>query len=525
MRVLNTGNTIMNKEEKVNRYLRKLKAEKVINESIYSSLYASGSRPGILYGLPKVHKNGCPIRPITSAIGTFNYKLSKFMVPLLAPVTLNQYTVRDSFSFAKEICDFNFGDCVLASFDVKSLFTNIPLTETVDICIDNLFQDQDMVFGFTKQQLHKLLSLAATDCYFLFDEKVFRQKDGVAMGNPLGPTLANAFLAHHEKNWLNDCPLTFKPILYRRYVDDTFLIFRSPLHIPMFLEYMNSRHSNIEFTSDVEEEGKLAFLDISIKHHNGTFSTSVYRKPTFTGLATKTSSFMPIEYKKNLILTLATRAYYICSDYLSLNNEFQYIKRVLVSNGFRQSFVDSFIGRQLEKLLHPKLPNITVKKALIYFPIHFMGKSSFSFKNKLCRLLSEFYPQLNVRVIFKPRRTIQNFFRFKDKVPRELQSSVVYKYLCCCNATYYGRSKRQLQTRIFQHLGRSIRTNRQLSNPPFSAIRQHSEEEDHPIDKDAFTVLSCLSSEMELDIVETLYILRDKPSLCNYERSVNLLCF
>ena len=58
-----------------------------------------------------------------------------------------------------------------------------------------------------------------------------------------------------------------------------------------------------------------------------------------------------------------------------------------------------------------------------------------------------------------------------------------------------------------------------------SAIRQHSEEEDHPIDKDAFTVLSCLSSEMELDIVETLYILRDKPSLCNYERSVNLLCF
>ena len=154
-----------------------------------------------------------------------------------------------------------------------------------------------------------------------------------------------------------------------------------------------------------------------------------------------------------------------------------------------------------------------------------MGKSSFGFKNKLCRLLKEFYPQLNVRVIFKPNRTIRGFFGFKDKVPKELQSSVVYKYSCCCNATYYGRSKRQLQARIFQHLGRSVRTNRPLSSPPFSAIRQHSEAEDHPINKDSFSVLSSRSNEMELDIVETLYILKDKPSLCNNERSVNLLCF
>ena len=155
-----------------------------------------------------------------------------------------------------------------------------------------------------------------------------------------------------------------------------------------------------------------------------------------------------------------------------------------------------------------QLPKITVNRAIVYFPVYFMGKSSFGFENKLCRLLKEFYPQLNVRVIFKPRRTIQRFFRFKDKVPKELQSSVVYKYSCCCNATYYGRSKRQLQARIFQHLGRSIRINRPLRSPPFSAIRQHSEAED-----------------MNLDIVETLYILQDKLYLCNYERSVNLLCF
>ena len=191
--------TIMNKEEKVNRYLRNLKSEGVINELEYSKLFASGSRPGILYGLPKVHKNGCPIRPIMSAIGTFNYKLSKFMVPILAPTTTNAYSVKDSFSFVKEICNMNVENCVMASFDVKSLFTNIPLKETVNICIEKLFHEESMVFGFSKEQLHKLLSLAVTDCYFLFNDKVYKQKDGVAIGNPLGTTLANEFLAYHEK--------------------------------------------------------------------------------------------------------------------------------------------------------------------------------------------------------------------------------------------------------------------------------------------------------------------------------------
>ena len=180
---------ILNKEEKINRFLRKLKSDGVINESLYSQLFTSGSKPGVLYGLPKVHKENCPLRPIMSAIGTFNYKLSKFLVPILSPITINQYTVKDSFSFAKEIGNLNFGNCVLASFDVKSLFTNIPLTETIDICIEGLFQDKEFVQGFNKNQMHTLLSLAAKECFFMFNKKTFAQKDGVAMRNPFSECL------------------------------------------------------------------------------------------------------------------------------------------------------------------------------------------------------------------------------------------------------------------------------------------------------------------------------------------------
>ena len=95
----------------------------------------------MLYGLPKVHKDNCPARPILSAIGTYNYNLAKFFVPLLKPLTINLYTVTDSFSFVKEIFSFRNHSFYMASFDVTSLFTNVHLDEVIDICTNGMFAD------------------------------------------------------------------------------------------------------------------------------------------------------------------------------------------------------------------------------------------------------------------------------------------------------------------------------------------------------------------------------------------------
>lgn len=517
---------ILNKEEKINRYLRQLKANHVIDDCTYSRLFTTGSKPGIMYGLPKVHKTGCPVRPIMSAIGTFNYKLSKFLVPVLSPITTNQYTVKDSFSFAKELCKLNVGACHLASFDVTSLFTNIPLNETVNICTDNLFKDQDTILGFSKEQFHKLLSMAVNDCLFIFNKQMYTQVDGVAMGSPLGPTLANAFLSHYETIWLEQCPSEFKPLLYRRYVDDTFLVFRHKEHVPKFLSYLNAKHDNIQFTSESESGGELPFLDIKVNNCNGGFSTSVYRKPTFTGLTTKFSSFIPVAYKRNLVLTLVTRAYHICSSYFSLHSELQFIKQMLLANGFSTRFTDVYIGKQLTKLLEPQEQVTSVKRATVYFSLSFTGKSSFSLRNKLSKLVREFYPQSSIRVIFRPTRTISSFLKFKDTIPSELQASVVYQYKChCCNATYIGKTKRQLRVRISEHRGRSIRTNRPLAKPPFSAIHKHSMEADHTIRVESFSVLASRANAMELPLLEALLTTQHRPSLASKETPLELLCF
>ena len=212
-------------EDKLNRFLRPLR-EKVISLGTYNFIFAKGSIPGVLYGLPKVHKEGCPIRPILSAIGSFNFNLAKFFVPLLSQFTANQYTVLNSYTFVDDLKSIHVPDSyVLASFDVKNLFTNIPLDESINICKEKAFRDSSHFSGFTEEQFTKLLELALKESVFLFNGELFKQIEGVAMGSPLGPVIANAFMCHHEETWLRDCPSDFKPVMYKRYVDDCFFYF------------------------------------------------------------------------------------------------------------------------------------------------------------------------------------------------------------------------------------------------------------------------------------------------------------
>ena len=135
---------------------------------IYKELFPSGSTPGALYGLPKVHKTNCPARPILSTIGTYNYKLAKFFVPILQPYTVNEYVIKDSFSFVSEITAFSTDEeLVMASFDVSSLFTNIPLDETIDLCTDLIFDENDKLqykdCSLDRTQFRKLLGFAVKE--------------------------------------------------------------------------------------------------------------------------------------------------------------------------------------------------------------------------------------------------------------------------------------------------------------------------------------------------------------------------
>ena len=132
----------INLEKRITSELKLLKHKETIDKSTYKSIKPVGSRPGILYGLGKIHKetgNGLPpFRPVPSTIGTPTDKLAKFLPKFLTPSTANEYTVINSFHFAEEICQQD-PNLHMASLDVDSLFTNIPLDETIDTCVENFY--------------------------------------------------------------------------------------------------------------------------------------------------------------------------------------------------------------------------------------------------------------------------------------------------------------------------------------------------------------------------------------------------
>ena len=191
-------------EDKINRFLLKLKKSKIIDENCYKSLYVSGSGPGILYGLPKIHKPNFsetfPFRPIFAAYNSASYNISKFLVPILAPLTTNEFTVLNSYSFVDEITSFpNADKYYMASFDIESLFTNIPLKETIDIILNALFSNSDLFLNFTRHLFSQLLNLAVCNTFFIFDNSFYEQIEGLGMGLPLGTTFAKIFMRFHKK--------------------------------------------------------------------------------------------------------------------------------------------------------------------------------------------------------------------------------------------------------------------------------------------------------------------------------------
>ena len=123
-------------------------------------IYIHQVKPGVLYGLAKIHKaldDGIPsFRPILSAIGTPTYQLAKFCDQLLKPLANNYDAIKDTFSFAKEVLQFN-ASLFMASFDITSLFINIPLTETLSLCVQNLYRNQIHVRNLTKNSFYNLL--------------------------------------------------------------------------------------------------------------------------------------------------------------------------------------------------------------------------------------------------------------------------------------------------------------------------------------------------------------------------------
>ena len=189
------------------------------------------------------------MRPILSETDTYNYTLAKWLDKNLKPLSINEYTISDIFHFSEEIQHLQIGDNdFLVSYDVTALFTNVPLEETIQILAKKAFNgnwfNNTHNLNICEGDLIKLPTIANKDQLFQFNGDLYEQIDGVAMGSPLGPLMANTFMCSIEEKLAHENKL---PNFYRRYVDDTFALVPDLTAATDFLLILNDAHPAIQF--------------------------------------------------------------------------------------------------------------------------------------------------------------------------------------------------------------------------------------------------------------------------------------
>ena len=203
--------------------------------------------------------------------------------------------------------------------------------------------------------------------------------------------------------------------------------------------------------------------------------------------------------------------------------EFKFLTDFFFKNGFPISLINS----QIKKFLHKQFTqqsNTNNNKEQIYISFPYFGQQSETMRTELKISLDKILPNFNFNISLVNKFTIGSFFNYKDKLPFAIRSSCVYKFSCAqCARSYVGSSTRSFHTRIAEHGGRSSRTGRNLSAPPFSAIREHCNSCNSIISPNNFKIIDYSKDVTSLRLIESLYIFKLKPDLNSMQTAFPLL--
>ena len=249
--------------------------------------------------------------------------VTNFLVPKLSSITFNEFTVKDSFAFDEKIVHQGRKPFMAASMLTDSLL--ICLQKKPLIYVPIRF-DRVILEGI---KFKNLPSLATQKLYLIFNDVFYKQKDGMAMGSPLGPTMTNVFLLYYEVKQLEQIPKELKPAFYRRYVDDIFVLFKLAENLPTFRDYFNTSHGNMNFSFEQEKNEKLSFHDVEVSRVIKKFVTTVYRKPTLVA-CTHIFKILPTVYKFGMVYTLAYRCFEVCSDQTKFDEELSFVDKLFI---------------------------------------------------------------------------------------------------------------------------------------------------------------------------------------------------
>ena len=355
------------------------------------------------------------------------------------------------------------------SFDVSSLFTNVPIDHTINVILRKIYRDKLIKTKIKRDEMKMLLQLCTKELHFSFNGKIYKQVDGVVMGNPLGPVIANIFMVELENNKVPT--MSESLINWYRYVDDT-IAFVKEDQIGNIVSVLNNHHKDIKFTHETEENGMIPFLDVSIQRTDDKkLRLKVYRKKTCSNIYIHWNSFAPTSWKIGTLEGMIRRAYMICSEEEDLKSELSFITDTFHTiNGYPLRVIRRSQEKMKEKFtlrndLAEQEPEQEMEneqrtndeeteneeKMQPYMIVPYAGKQGEKIMSKITKKIPE---SVRPRIVYNGTK-LSTFFSVKDKVHKEHCSDIVYYYQSKWdeNATYTGETKCRFGKRIQEHRG------------------------------------------------------------------------
>ena len=461
-------------EKRVNETLKKMVDTGNINKETARSLKVSpsGTRTPLFYGTVKTHKINHPLRPIVSSIGSPTYNIPKFVNSVLSPyVRDSPYFIENTQHFVEEISKLEIEDDeVMVSFDVKSLFTSVPVKDAVRAIRETLEAETMLQerTGVNTEGLMKLIDLCTSTTHFKFRNRHYQLTDGLPMGSPASQRIANIFMNKLEHTALQ----TFKkpPRVWHRYVDDVFSIVKKNL-VQELLQHLNSQNPSIKFTVEVEKDNTLPYLDVAVhRTANKKLGTDVYRKPTHTGRYLNYASNHPDSAKRAVVRSLIDRTNYIkVEDHPCREAEERRIHNDLTMNGYPSSFIQKTIQKSRVSQQKGKTKGSDTTTTTT---------ATIPYVRGLSETISRILTPLGIRTVMKPTTLKWTLMRrAKTSVPTTEIPGVIYALGCeDCPRIYIGETARTAKQRAREH-----KCHARTGHPELSAVARHAHDEAHSI--------------------------------------------
>ena len=338
--------------------------------------------------------------------------------------------------------------------------------------------------------------LACTNTLFQAGDVFYRQTDGVAMGSPLGPLLANIFLSQY------DGELASHSKVYLRYVDD--IVRDMPVGgLDYLLPFANTIHNKLKFTAELEDpEQGLAFLDMRLKVRDGRIHISWYTKKTDTGVLLNYNACCPRVYKSGIVTGAIHRIFNATNSWAAFSDGINAVQQMLRDNQYPAGMVRKLTNSALSNILQPSGRIAQEPKSSEQnepppsLKLEYRGPDT----DKLATKLKKATEKCNI--YFTTCKLRNMLPSLKSRIPVNIRSSVVYS-ICCptCSGAYIGQTVRHLSTRIKEHARKG------------SPVSEHFRACDAVVTMGDVELLDSSRHTRTLMALEAIYIRRKKPSL------------